>query len=252
MGEKTRFVRFKSGRCPQGKFKSVTIRQSATGKYYAILLVETAIKPLPKTHHAVGVDLGVADLAITSDGVKYPTKRFDQRLANKQHDWEKRLARRRRQALKAIAWDHHNHVLSPRTLADFKNYQKAKLMVAKYHEKMAHQRQNYLHQLTKQLVTNYDVIKIEDLKTKNLLKNHHLARAIANQAWREIRCMLTYKCAWYGKTLKVVNPYKTSQICTNCGYDDGYHALNIRQWTCPQCGVHHDRDINAAQNILQA
>ncbi len=189
---------------------------------------------------------------ITSDGKKYPTVRFDKLLADRKHYWERKLARRRRQAEKEIAWDRHNQVVEPRTLADFKNYQKAKIMVAKYSEKIANQRNNYLHQLTKQLVTNYDVIKIEDLKAKNLMKNHSLARAIANQAWRKLRLQLEYKCIWYGKELKVVNPYKTSQLCSNCGYDDGKHPLEIREWTCPQCQTHHDRDINAARNILQA
>lgn len=245
-------VRFKSGRQITGKVKNVTIRLSSTGKYYAVLLVDTEIKALPKTNNSVGIDMGVADLMITSDAVKYPTIRFDKILAKKKHYWEKRLARRRLQAKKEIAWDHHNKVIEPRELSDFKNYQKAKLMVAKYSEKIANQRSNYLHLLTKQLVEQYDVIKIEDLKTKNLLKNHKLARAIANQSWRKIRRQLEYKCAWYGKQLVTVNPRKTSQICSNCGFDDGKHTLDIRQWTCPNCGVQHDRDINAAKNILSA
>ena len=245
-------VRFKSGQKLTGKIKNVTIRLSTTGKYYAILLIDTEVKELSKTANKVGIDMGVADLMITSDGVKYPTIRFDKILAKKKHYWEKRLARRRLQAKKEIAWDHHNKVLNPRELSDFKNYIKAKQMVAKYSEKIANQRSNYLHSLTKQLVEQYDVIKIEDLKVKNLLKNHKLARAISNQSWREIRRQLEYKCAWYGKQLVTVNPRKTSQICSNCGYDDGKHTLDVREWTCSNCGVHHDRDINAAKNILSA
>lgn len=240
------------GRQITGKVKNVTIRLSSTGKYYAVLLVDTEIKELPKTRNSVGIDMGVADLMITNDGVKYPTIRFDKILAKKKHYWEKRLARRRLQAKKEIAWDHYNKVLEPRELSDFKNYLKAKRMVAKYSEKIANQRHNYIHNLTKQLAEQYDVIKVEDLKTKNLLKNHKLARAIANQSWREIRRQLEYKCEWYGKQLVTVNPWKTSQICSNCGYDDGKHALDIRRWTCPNCGVSHDRDINAAKNILSA
>ena len=245
-------VRFKSGQKLTGKIKNVTIRLSSTGKFYAILLVDTDVLELVKTGNSVGIDMGVADLMITSNGVKYPTIRFDKILAKKKHYWEKRLARRRLQAKKEIAWDHHDKVLKPRELSDFKNYLKAKQMVAKYSEKIANQRNNYLHNLTKQLVEQYDVIKIEDLKTKNLLKNHKLARAIANQSWRELRSQLEYKCAWYGKQLVTVNPRKTSQICSNCGYDDGRHALDIRKWTCPNCGMNHDRDINAAKNILAA
>ena len=240
------------GQLPLEKVKRATIKLSATGKFYAILLVDTEIRELPKTGNSVGIDMGVADLMITSDGIKFPTIRFDKLLAKKKHYWEKRLARRRLQAKKEIAWDHHNKVIVPRELSDFKNYLKAKRMVAKYSEKIANQRNNYLHNLTKQLVEQYDVIKIEDLKTKNLLKNHKLARAIANQSWRKIRSQLEYKCAWYGKQLVTVNPRKTSQICSNCGYDDGKHTLDVRQWICPNCGMNHDRDINAAKNILSA
>ena len=127
---------------------------------------------------------------------------------------------------------------------------KAKIMVAKYNEKIANQRNNYLHKITTSLVRENDVIVIEDLKTKNLLHNHKLSRAIANQSWRELRSMLEYKCEWYGKQLIVVDPFKTSQICSNCGYDDGKHELNIREWTCP-CHENHDRDINASKNILK-
>ena len=243
---------FNSGRQPVGKIKSVTIRLSATGKFYAIVLVDTDIKPLAKNTRVIGIDMGVKDLMITSEGVKYPTIRFDKKLSKKKHYWEKRLARRRLQAQKEIAWDKHNKVIEPRELSDFKNYLKAKKMVAQYNEKIANQRNNYLHNLTKSLVEQYDVIKIEDLKAKNLLKNHNLARAIINQSWRELRSQLEYKCAWYGKQLVTVNPRKTSQMCSSCGYDDGKHTLDIRQWTCPNCGVSHDRDINAAVNILQA
>lgn len=245
-------VKFKCGRKIEGEIKNATIRLSSTGKYYAILLVDTKVNKLAKTKSSVGIDMGVADLMITSDGIKYPTIRFDRLLAKKKHYWEKRLARRRLQAQKEIAWDKHLKALEPRELSDFKNYLKAKHMVAKYNEKIANQRNNYLHGLTKYLVECYDVIKIEDLKTKNLMKNHKLARAIANQSWREIRRQLEYKCKWYGKQLVIVNPRKTSQICSNCGYDDGKHTLDIRKWTCPNCGVSHDRDINAARNILSA
>lgn len=241
---------FKSGRQINGKIKAATIRLSATGKYYATLTVDCEIQPLSKTTRQVGIDLGVSDLAICSDGTRIPTIRFDKIMAHKRHYWEKRLARRRLQANKEIAWDHHNKALNPRGLDDFKNYHKAKRMVAKINEKISNQRTDYVHKMTTQLVQENDVIVMEDLKAKNLLKNHKLSRAIANQSWREIRRQLDYKCAWYGKELIMVNPYKTSQVCSECGYDDGYHALAIREWDCPSCGTHHDRDINAAKNIL--
>ena len=243
---------YRSGREIKGKVKNVTICKVSTGKYYASVLTEIDIKPLAKTKQGVGVDMGVKDLAITSDGKKYKTIRFDKLLQDKKHYWEVRLARRRTLAKKEIAWDKHNKVLEPRELSDFSNYMKAKLMVAKYSEKIANQRKDYLHKISTELVNQYDVIKIEDLKATNLLKNHKLARAIANQSWRELRLMLEYKCEWYGKKLVVVNPYKTSQVCSSCGYDDGKHTLDIREWVCPNCGTNQDRDINAANNILKA
>ncbi|RHW46498.1 hypothetical protein DS832_05730 [Bombilactobacillus bombi] len=172
--------------------------------------------------------MGVADLVITRDGVKYPTIRFDKVLAKNKHYWGKRLAHRRLQAQKAIAWDKYKKVLVPRTLTDFKNYLKAKKMIAKYNEKIANQRNDYLHKLTKTLVEQSDIIKIEYLKAKNLLKNHKLARAIANQSWRELRNQLKYECDWYGKQLVIVNLRKTSQICSNCGYDTKYSSSLFR------------------------
>jgi len=249
---KLKTVYYHSGREIKGKTKNVTIRKSATSKYYVSVLTEIEVKPLAKTKQEVGIDMGVADLAITSDGKKYRTVRFDKLLQDRKHYWEVRLARRRLKAKKEIAWDKHNKVLEPRELSDFSNYMKAKLMVAKYSEKIANQRKDYLHKISTELAKQYDVIKIEDLEASNMIRNHKLARAIANQSWRELRLMLEYKCEWYGKELVVVNPYKTSQICSSCGYDDGKHTLDIREWTCPNCGTKHDRDINAAKNILKA
>jgi transposase, IS605 OrfB family, central region len=243
-------LRFRSGKPIPETIKSVTIRKTFTGHYFAVLLVEDESQVFRKTNACIGLDFGVSDLLIGSDEQKVPSVRFDKRQSQKMHDWQKRLARRRLQAQKEMAWDKHNKVLQPRTLSDFKNVQKAQLMVAKLHEKVANQRQNYLHQITTKLVRSYDLIVIEDLKAKNMMRNHKLARAIANQAWGKIRRMLTYKCAWYDKKLVRVNPYKTSQICSHCGHDDGKHELAVREWVCPQCDTHHDRDINAAKNIL--
>ena len=231
------------------KIKSATIKRVPSGKYYCSLLVEHENQVLPKTTKAVGLDLGLADLIITSDGRKYKTNRFDKQLAEQKHIWERKLSRRRLLAKQSIAEDRYNKVINPRELNDFSNYVKARQMVAKYNEHIANQRNDYIHKITTELVRNYDVIVIEDLKTNNLLHNHSLARAISNQGWTEIRRQLEYKCAWYGKQLVIVNPYKTSQVCSECGYDDGKHTLDIREWTCPSCGTYHDRDINAAKNI---
>lgn len=243
-------ITFRAGQLPGGKIKTATVVRSHVGKYYVLVAADVEISSWQNADTSVGIDMGVADLAITSDGKKYATKRFDKALAKKKHYWEKRLARRRRQAEKEIAWDKHLKVQAPRQLSDFKNYMKAKVMVAKYSEKVANQRRDYLQKISTELVSKYDVIKLEDLKTKGLMKNHKLSRAIANQSWRELRLMLEYKAAWYGKSVIAVSPYKTSQRCSVCGYDDGKHELDIREWTCPHCYTHHDRDINAAKNIL--
>ena len=243
-------MKYKNKKAIPSIIKYVTIRKSSTNKYYAILTVDEEIVQLPKTNKSVGLDMGVCDLVICSDGSKYKTIRFDKKLAKKKHYWEKRLARRRTQALKDIQYKKKFGLIDPKPLEQYSNYMRAKLMVAKYSEKIANQRKNYLHKITRELVENNDLIVIEDLKTKNLLGNHNLSRAIASQSWRSLRLILEYKCEWYGKKIIIVNPFKTSQICSNCGYDDGKHGLDIREWDCPSCGIHHDRDINASKNIL--
>ena len=243
-------MKYKNKKWIPSVIKYVTIRKLSTNKYYAVLTVDEETVQLPKTNKFVGLDMGVSDLVICSDGSKYKTIRFDKKLAKKKCYWEKRLARRRTQALKDIQYKKKFGLIDPKPLEQYSNYMKAKLMVAKYSEKIANQRKDYLHKITRELVENNDLIVIEDLKTKNLLGNHNLSRAIANQSWRALRLMLEYKCEWYGKKLLIVNPFKTSQICSNCGYDDGKHGLDIREWDCPSCGIHHDRDINASKNIL--
>lgn len=243
----------------QGKIKSATIELKPTGKYYCVLLVECESQAqLTKTEKQVGIDLGVSDLVITSDSKVYKTIRFDKRLAKKKHYWEKRLARRRAQAQNVIASKKQDKSLLVPELNDFKNYTYAKQMVAKYSEKVANQRKDYLHKITTELVKDYDVIVMEDLKTKNMIKNHNLASAIANQSWRELRDMLQYKCDWYGKKLVLVSPRNTSRTCHNCGaYNEAFREMEqnewlaIRQWDCPTCGAHLDRDVNASQNILK-
>ncbi|TGA97134.1 transposase [Sporolactobacillus shoreae] len=243
-------LRFKAGQRLSETIRQVTLSRTPTGKYFAVLTVEGENQAFPKTGQTIGCDLGVKDLLIGSvEDLRSPTTHFDQGLARKLRLWQRKLARRQQLAKKAIAWDHHQKVPVPRILADFKNVTKARLQVALIHEKIANQRMDKLHKLTTELVKTYDRIALENLRTKNLLRNHALARAIVNQAWGELRRLLIYKCAWYGKELKLVNPYKTSQICSTCGHDDGKKPLNVREWTCPQCGTHHDRDVNAAKNI---
>ena len=232
------------------KIKQYTLSLEPTGRYYLSLIVDDPnIQPLEKTGIAVGVDLGVADLAITSDDKKY--HKFRTTYLDKQvKAWQSKFSKRKDRATIAVRQWNHNHKTVKEDIYNYQNWQRAKKIKACYQTKIANKRKDYLHKITTELVNNYDVIVIEDLKTKNLLKNHHLAKAISNQSWREFKTMLEYKCKWYGKKLVIVSPNYTSQICSNCGFRSGPKSLEIREWTCPQCGTHHDRDINAAVNIL--
>ena len=146
--------------------------------------------------------------------------------------------------------DKRQKVINPRTLLDFMNVEKARVTKAKSQRRLANKRKDFLHKLSINLVKTYDIIVIEDLKSKNMMKNHKLAKAIGNASWYEFRTMLEYKCQWYGKQLIIVPPYYTSQECSNCHHNSGKKMLDIREWTCENCGFHHDRDINAAKNIL--
>lgn len=240
-------VSFKAKALPVGKIRRVTISISATGKYHALVLVDEDIQPFDKTGKNVGIDFGLADLAIQSNGIKLANIRFDKRLAQQKHYWEKRLARRQLRALSII---HEQKKLGRELeLSDFSNYARAKYQVAKINEKIANQRADYLHKYTTQLVKNYDVIAIEDLKSSNMLKNHKLARAIANASWRKMRELLTYKANWYGKQLLVVSPRYTTQVDFETG-EIKKHSLKVREYT-NSLGHLIDRDVNASKNILK-
>lgn len=231
------------------KIKRYTVLLEPTGKYYLSLQVETDIKPLSKTGKHVGIDMGVADLAITSDQKKYA--KFSATWYEKQVIiWQSKFSKRKHNAFVKACQYNHTHKSIRQTIDDYVNWQKARKQKAVYQAKIANKRKDYLHKITTKLVKQYDVIVIEDLKAKNLQKNHYLAKAIANASWRMFRQMLEYKCKWYGKTLIVVDPKNTSRICSKCGFNSGKKPLDVREWTCPNCQTHHDRDINAAVNIL--
>ena len=240
----------KTNRLNVCNIKRYTISLEPTGRYYLSVIVDDPnINQLEKTGAVVGIDMGVADLAITSDGKKYES--FKPIYLDKQaKTWQSRFSKRKYRATIAVRQWNHNHKIIKEELEGYQNWQRAKRIKACYQYKIANKRKDYLQKITTELVRDYDVIVMEDLKAKNLLRNHHLAKAIANASWYQFRTMLEYKCKWYGKQLIVVKPNYTSQICSTCGFHSGKKPLEVREWTCPKCGTHHDRDSNAAVNIL--
>lgn len=233
-------VKIKLHRQPQGVIKSVTVSRSTSGKYHVSILCDTTVEKLPKTNSSIGIDLGITDFAIFSDGKKIDNHRFTKKMANK-------LAREQRKLSKRAEGAKHNGI----KLSEAKNYQKQKHKVAKLHEKVVNQRNDFLNKLSTDIIKNHDTIFLEDLNTKGLLRNHKLAKSISDVSWSAFVTKLQYKADWYGKEIiKIDRWYPSSQICSNCGHRDGKKSLDIREWTCPNCGSHHDRDINAATNIL--
>ena len=238
---KVGWVKVKAHRQIKGVIKSATISKTATGKYFISILCEEEILPLPKTDSNLGIDLGLENFAILSTGEKISNPKFFTSLSKKLAKEQKILSRRGLLAKKKGV-----------KLSESSNYQKQKLKVARLHEKIAHQRKDFLHKLSTNLIKNHDVICIEDLASRNLMKNHHLARAIGDASWREFVRQLHYKAEWYGKKIVTISRwFPSSQLCSACGVNSGKKALSIREWTCENCGTHHDRDINASLNILK-
>lgn len=226
------WIKCRVSKAVKGRILSAIVSQNPSGKYFvSICCTDVEIEPMPSTGAAVGIDVGIKAFAVTSDGVSYPNHKY---LAKS----EKKLARLQRQ-------------LSRKSKGS-RRREKARIKVARLHEHIANQRQDAAHKMSTQFIRENDVICIEDLAPKNMLRNHRLAKSISDAGWGEFRRQLQYKAEWYGKTVVGIDRfYPSSQLCSCCGAQwSGTKDLSVRGWTCSECGAQHDRDINAAKNIL--
>ena len=225
-------VKIRQHRSFEGVIKSCTISKAPSGKYHISILVETEIQKLPASDMRVGIDVGIKDFAVLSNGEAYKNPKHLRKS-------EKRLAKLQRD-------------LSRKQIGS-SNRNKARIKVAKLHEKIANQRMDFLHKKSTEIIRENQAIVIEDLKVKNLMKNHNLAKSIAEVSWSRFREMLDYKSRWYGRELIIAPPdYPSSQLCSDCGNRSSQTKdLACRIYVCPECGLEIDRDYNASLNLLK-
>lgn len=225
------YVKMKQSQPVLGSIKNATISQVPSGKYYISFNVEIWIQTLPRINKELGLDLGIKELLITSDKEHFENPKT-------LYEYEKQLAKLQRQLA-------HKKKFS-------NNWYKQKYKIVLLHEKISNIRKDNLHKISHKLVMENQLIASENLKISNMIKNHHLAKSIADASWYELTRQLDYKSVWYGRLyVKIDTYYPSSQTCNCCGFKNPITKnLTVRDWTCPQCETYHDRDENAADNIL--
>lgn len=224
------------------KIFNITVEKTSTGKYYASICIETEVQPLHKTGKKVGFDLGLKDLLIGGDGTRYERPKFAYVYKDKLAKEQRKLSKMRTKLERANL-----------NLDECKNYQKQKRKVAKLYEHIANCAKDFNHKLSRRIVEEYDLIAMEDLNVEGMKKNHKIAYSISDVRWAQLLKFIQYKCQWYEKEFRQVDRFfASSKICSCCGtyHKDIVNSLSVRKWLCPDCGTNHDRDVNAARNIL--